>query len=213
LRNHGVIWAALGNLESDIAARVAAHNELSQDSENGQRRRAMLASALRELDREEHGLGIEMNQRYTSSAVFKADQGEMPTFDTDDLVYYHPTTYPGARTPHVWLTHKVPGKHLSSIDLAGNGRFTLFTGIGGEGWKLAAKELSEEFKIEIRGTTIGYGCDYEDTYLDWAKVRGVEDSGCVLVRPDTFVAWRCPQWYENGVGKLRNVIKAVLSLQ
>ena len=139
LRNHGVIWAALGNLESDIASRVAAHNELSEDSEKGRSRRAMLANALKELDREEHGLGIEMNQRYTSSAVFKSDQGKMPTFDTDDLVYYHPTTYPGARVPHVWLTHKVPGKHFSTIDIAGKGRFTLFTGIGGEGWKAACE--------------------------------------------------------------------------
>ena len=213
MRNHGEVWEALGNIEPDVADRLAAHKELFEDSEKGRARRARLAKALKGINREEHGLGIEMNQRYTSSAVFHSNQGEVPTFDTDDLEHYHPTTYPGARLPHVWLNHSVPGKYISTIDLAGKGRFTLFTGIGGQGWKAAAKELSNELKIEIVAYSVGYGQDYEDMYLHWAKLSDVDSSGCVLVRPDTFVAWRSQQWVDDGVSRLRNVLKTVLSLQ
>ena len=43
-----------------------------------------------------------------------------------------PTTWPGARLPHCWLERG--GERVSTHDLAGKGRFTLLTGIGGEAW-------------------------------------------------------------------------------
>ncbi|KAJ9603045.1 hypothetical protein H2200_012340 [Cladophialophora chaetospira] len=213
LRNHMNIWKVLGNTEPTVEARIKANDELSADSEEGHIRRGKLAAALKMINREEHGLGIEMNQRYTSTAVYKADQGEMPNFTTDPLEYYQPTTYPGARIPHVWLHHAIPSKPISTVDLSGKGSFALFTGIGGGKWKTAAQELSTELKIPIAAYSIGYGQDYEDIYLDWAKIRDVEESGCVLVRPDYFVAWRSQKWEEGGAAKLREVLKSVLSLK
>ena len=124
-----------------MEARVAALNEIDAETPEGAQRRANLTKALRAIDREEHGLGIEMNQRYRSAAVFQADQGSTPEFTRDSLEYYHPTTYPGARVPHAWLGEHVPSKYISTIDLAGNGQFTLFTGIGGNGWKKAAETV------------------------------------------------------------------------
>lgn len=187
--------------------------ELSADSPQGRDRRTRLQAALKAMDREEHGLGIEMNQRYTSSAVYKSDQGEMPLFNTDPMEHYHPTTYPGARLPHVWLNHAIPSKHISTIDLAGKGKFALFTGIGGQRWSLVVQALSSEFGLPIAVYSIGFRQDYEDVYNDWAGIRGVSESGCVLVRPDYFVAWRCERWQEDGTSKLRAVIKSVLSLE
>jgi 2,4-dichlorophenol 6-monooxygenase len=32
-----------------------------------------------------------------------------------------------------------------------------------------------------------------DTYDDWARLSEVQESGCVLVRPDGFVAWRAAE--------------------
>ena len=206
------IWKILGNLEPDVASRVKANNELSEDSLEGRKRRAQLRTALEVMDTEEHGLGIEMNQRYTSAAVFKADQGEMPTFDTDPLKHYHATTYPGARVPHVWVNSAVPSRRVSTIDLAGKGKFALLTGIGGQKWKAAADEISSKLNIPIAAYSIGYGQDYEDIYLDWARIRGVDESGCILVRPDYFVAWRSQQWEEDSASKLLSVLKSVLSL-
>ena len=37
---------------------------------------------------------------------------------------------------------------------------------------------------------IGAGRAVTDLYYDWAKVREVDESGALLVRPDKHVAWR-----------------------
>jgi len=213
LRNHKDIWDVLGIFEPTIGARAAANAELSADSAQGRQRRARLNKALRAIDREEHGLGIEMNQRYCSSAVYQADQGGAPAFVRDPLEHYHPTTYPGARLPHAWLGHHVPSKYISTLDLAGKGGFLLLTGIGGQGWKAAAAALASELGIPLRAYSVGYGQDFKDVYLDWEAQRGVGESGCVLVRPDYFVAWRCQAWQADGLDKLRHVLKSVLSLK
>lgn len=186
-------------------------NVLKEDSDAGRARREELSNALRLINREEHGLGIEMNQRYTSSAVYKSDQGPLPSFPTDPLEYYHPTTYPGARLPHVWLTRTVPEKPVSTLDLAGKGQFALFTGIGGQGWRNAAQQASAKLGVPITVHSIGFRQEWEDQYLDWAKVRGVAESGCVVVRPDYFVAWRSQQWEGDGAEKLETVLSALLS--
>jgi hypothetical protein len=152
-----------------------------------------------------------MNQRYTSTAVYKSDQGEMPTFSSDPLEYYHPTTYPGARLPHVWLSRAIPSKSISTIDLAGNGSFSLFTGIGGHGWRDAAKQVQGDLGVAMTVYSIGFRQEYEDRYLDWAKLRDVAESGAVLVRPDYFVAWRSQQWQEDSPATLMAVMKTLLS--
>ncbi|SPO04338.1 related to phenol 2-monooxygenase [Cephalotrichum gorgonifer] len=212
LRNHKNIWEVLGNLEPTVEARMKANGEISADSPEGRDRRGRLSNALRAIDREEHGLGIEMNQRYVSSAVYHANEGAASSFTRDKLEHYHPTTYPGARLPHAWLSTHTPSKYISTIDLAGKGKFTLLTGIGGQHWKLAAEQLSSELGVPIKAYSIGYGQDYKDVYLDWEAIREVEDSGCVLVRPDYFVAWRCRIWKEDALSKLEVVLKSVLSL-
>lgn len=212
LRNHKNIWEVIGNLEPTVEARSKANSELYADSAEGRTRRANLSKALRAIDREEHGLGIEMNQRYRSSAVYHADQGATPEFTKDPLEHYHPTTYPGARLPHAWLGDHTPSKYISTIDLAGKGCFTIFTGIGGQVWKTAAETISLELGISIKAYSIGYGQDFKDVYLDWEANRGISESGCVLIRPDYFVAWRCPTSESDGEEKLRHVMKSILSL-
>ncbi|KAB5576328.1 FAD binding domain-containing protein [Coniochaeta sp. 2T2.1] len=213
LRNHKNIWTVLGNLEPTLEARIAALDEIDAETPEGAQRRASLTKALRAIDREEHGLGIEMNQRYRSAAVFQADQGPIPEFTRDPLEHYHPTTHPGARLPHAWLGEHVPSKYISTIDLAGNGQFTLFTGIGGNGWKKAAQVVAAELGVPFKAYSIGYAQDYKDVYMDWEAQRGVGESGCVVVRPDYFVAWRSPAWEDDSAEKLRKVMRSVLALK
>lgn len=200
-------------MEPTVEGRMKAFSEFSEDSPAGRQRRAGLKAALEDIDTEEHGLGIEMNQRYVSTAVYNSDQGESPSFDTHPLKYYHRTTYPGARLPHIWLNLAVPTKPISTLDLAGKGRFTLFTGIGGQHWKTAVEEIARRLHTPIVAYSIGYGQDYEDTYLNWERVSDVDDSGCVLVRPDCFVAWRSPRWEEGSGARLEVVLKSILSLK
>ncbi|KAK4502772.1 hypothetical protein PRZ48_006198 [Zasmidium cellare] len=212
LRNHRKMWEALGSLEKDPQSRVASLEELKEESPRGIARREKLHATLKLINREEHGLGIEMNQRYSSTAISKTGQGDPPTFDTNPLEYYHATTYPGARLPHVWLGKTIPSRYVSTIDLAGKGHFALFTGIGGHRWNTAIEEAQNSFKTPIKVHIIGYRQQWEDIYGDWAEIRGVEETGCVLVRPDYFVAWRCQSWSEGNGSELVKVLKSVLSI-
>ena len=81
--------------------------------------------------------GVEMNQRYESSAIVPDGAAE-PEWKRDRELYYQASTRPGAHLPHVWLFDK-DNREVSTLDLAGKGRFTVFTGIGGEAWADAAR--------------------------------------------------------------------------
>ena len=132
--------------------------------------------------------GIEMNQRYYSTAIVTDGQKE-PSFEKDKDLHYAPTTWPGARIPHIWVFDK-SGKQLSTLDITGKGHFTLLTGIGGEAWVDAARALSKALGIDIKIRMIGPRRDFEDHTGDWARASEMADGGCLLVRPDQHVAWR-----------------------
>jgi 2,4-dichlorophenol 6-monooxygenase len=132
-----------------------------------------------------------------------------PAFELDAELHYQPTTWPGARLPHVWLFDAAGKKH-STLDLCGHGRFALFTGIGGEAWIAAAKAVSAELGLPIDLRLIGPRRDWLDHTGDWARAREVSDAGCVLVRPDHHVAWRADALTENPGADLRRVLKSIL---
>ena len=80
---------------------------------------------------------------------------------------------------------------LSTLDLVGRGRFTILTGIGGEKWAAAATAAAAHFAIEIAAVAIGPGCAITDLYFNWERLREIAEDGCLLVRPDGYIAWRC----------------------
>jgi hypothetical protein len=153
-----------------------------------------------------------MNQLYHSSAIYQSDQGPDPEYERDPILYHQRQTYPGSRLPHVWLNKAVPTKPTSTLDLAGKGRFTVLTGIGGTKWQTAAKEVSQALGVTIASFSIGFRQEYEDPYFEWANMRSVEESGCILVRPDRFIAWRANDVVEDCTGQLMTVMKTILSL-
>lgn len=132
--------------------------------------------------------GVEMNQRYVSDAAV-TDGQEPPAPNSDMELHYQPTTYPGARLPHIWVYDR-SGKRQSTLDLVGKGQFTLITGIGGEGWIAAAGDLAAALGLPIRIVQIGPRCAVQDHGGDWARASEIRDGGCLLVRPDQHVAWR-----------------------
>ncbi|KAH9879354.1 hypothetical protein J1614_002793 [Plenodomus biglobosus] len=209
-RDHTSIWDALGLLCTTTPERIAAFAELRAATPAGAKRRAALREAIQGTAREFHAVGVEMNQRYVSEAVYLHDEGPRPHLPSDPVLYREITTFPGSRVPHAWLNTRVPGKQFSTIDLAGKGRFSLFTGVGGEKWKAAAKAAGDALGIEIAVYSIGWFQDYEDVYFDWARRREVDDDGCVLVRPDLFVAWRSMAMIDDAEEKLVRVVKSIL---
>lgn len=218
-REHFRVWEALGMSPEGLSDRVALHNELAAPTSKGQSRRRELQNAVKATSHEFHGLGIEMNQFYTGSGIYAADEPRPFAFEgraaEDPVLYYMPSTYPGKRIPHVWLNKKCPVKPVSTIDLAGKGRFTLFTGIGGDTWKSAAAAVKKELQISIEAHSIGFGQEWVDVYSDWESLRGVNDSGVVLVRPDRFVAWRSKDVLGDEAAcaeKLVSVMRSILRI-
>jgi 2,4-dichlorophenol 6-monooxygenase len=110
----------------------------------------------------------------------------------------------------VWLEHA--GRKVSTHDLAGKGRFALFTGIGGDAWAEAAQAVTASTGVEISAYVIGPGRDVLDTYDDWARAREVEESGAVLVRPDGMVAWRKDALPDDPTAELAAAMGQLLGL-
>ncbi|KAK5061390.1 hypothetical protein LTR84_007932 [Exophiala bonariae] len=208
--DHFPLWKSVGILEASVEERLAAFAELSMNSPAGRQRRKDFFKSIQGTRYEFHGLGIEMNQRYASGAVYRADQGAMPPLKGDPILDHTRSTYPGSRLPHVWLNKAIPEQPISTIDLAGKGSFTVLTGIGGELWKEAATKSSEDLKIPVVAYSIGFRQDWEDVYLEWENVRDIEEDGCILVRPDRFIAWRANQMVEDPANVLLSVLREIL---
>ena len=135
----------------------------------------------------------------------------MPAFRRDAELYAQPTTWPGAKLPHAWVTRH--GAKVSTLDLGGRGVFTLYTGIGGDAWSSAAADVGAQTGVEIRVVSIGHGQPYEDPFGTWAELREVEDSGAVLARPDLYVAFRAmraPSTASAAEAALRDALVAIL---
>ena len=185
----GPIFQALGmdgGMDHEkIKRNMDARTEATPAAEK-QREALRKAIAFKNYEFDCHG--IEMNQRYYSSAIVNDGQKE-PVFEKDKDLHYAATTWPGASLPHIWIFDKA-GKQHSTLDITGKGHFAILTGIGGEAWVEAAKALSKKLGFEIKTQIIGPRRDYEDHTGDWARASEISDGGCLLVRPDQHVAWR-----------------------
>jgi 2,4-dichlorophenol 6-monooxygenase len=184
----GPISYALGLTNTNDPELMKAHiEERKENNEKAVEQRRKLQEAIDFKSYEFNCHGVEMNQRYTSNAVI-ADAATEPAYIRDKELYYQATTFSGAHLPHVWLGQN--GHKVSTLDLAGQGNFTLFTGIGGQAWVEAAKKIEAQLGIKINTIVVGAGCDYTDLYGNWAGIRDIEESGCLLVRPDFHIALR-----------------------
>lgn len=153
--------------------------------------------------------GVELNQHYRSAAIVTGGEEE-PAPPRDEEVYYHASTFPGRHLPHVWVTknqHRVP-----IFDLCGKGGFTLLTGIRGAAWREAAEKVTATYGVPVRVAVIGRGGDYEDSYFDYAAIRGVADDGAILVRPDHMIAWRSATAGADPTAALEEVMGLILGL-
>ncbi len=212
LRDHVGAWDALGMMPPDVEERKRQHAELSAPTEAGRKRRQRLREQIAYTEHEFGGIGIEMNQRYESGAVYLKDEKEARRPPPEDPVLeYQASTYPGSRLPHAWINKRVPNReNVSTIDLAGHGAFSLITGVGGEAWKEAASRAASKLGVEISGYSVGWAQDWEDVYGDWARRREIEEDGCVLVRPDRTICWRSMAMREDCDEVMLKVMKSVL---
>jgi len=208
----GPIFEALGMTGGDDHAVIKANMDArcdTGDAAQAQRKALRQAIAFKKYEFDAHG--VEMNQRYDSDAVVTDGQAQ-PDFAQDPELHYQPTTWPGARLPHVWVFDPVDGSQLSTLDLCGKGGFTLLTGIGGEAWKDAASAVATELGIDLKTHVIGPRRDFVDHTGDWARACEISDSGCILVRPDQHVCWRSEQGVQDPQAELTRVFAKILGL-
>jgi 2-polyprenyl-6-methoxyphenol hydroxylase-like FAD-dependent oxidoreductase len=147
--------------------------KIEEDSQEGKvlrekARAAILRTRAKEFQHD--SAGIELGYRYENSPICVSDGTPPPALDHG---LYVPSTWPGARAPHVWLKD---GR--STLDLFGRG-FTLLVlssiPTDTTAFTTAAKKI---------------GLPLEVVALDEPRVRETYERPVVLVRPDGHVAWR-----------------------
>jgi 2-polyprenyl-6-methoxyphenol hydroxylase-like FAD-dependent oxidoreductase len=139
--------------------------------ENRGTRDALARVAYAEQPKSNEMIGAELGYRYDHSPLVWSEDGEPPPLD---FIRYEPTTWPGARLPHVWLEDGSAVQDRVGYELA----FTLLR-LGGShdvrGFGEAFAALRAPFRV----------LDLPD-----ARARGLYGFDLILLRPDLHVAWR-----------------------
>ena len=108
---------------------------------------------------------------------------------------------------HAWIDDE-DGRRRPVKDLVAPGRFLLIADEDGQSWCEAAGRLAEEAATPLDALRIGHlDGDYHDPRCAWQRHRQIASDGAILVRPDGFIAWRCPA----GGGEPGAVLAAALS--
>jgi 2-polyprenyl-6-methoxyphenol hydroxylase-like FAD-dependent oxidoreductase len=147
------------------------HPEIALDTAAGaQARRAMGETIVRMQTHKFITDGIALGYRYDPSPICWPDHGPAPPLTVSA---YHPTSYPGSRAPHAWLS---PGR--STIDAFGRG-FTLLR-FGEEAPDPTPIERAfGERRVPLAIMSIAD-----------PAIGELYERRLVLVRPDGHVAWR-----------------------
>ena len=151
--------------------RAAYRPDISDKTPAGAATRANLARIANVEQRKSNEMiGAELGYRYEGSPIIWPEVGEAPQ---PNFMTYEPTTWPGARLPHVWLAGGV-----ALHDRIGNG-YTLLrlsrSQVDGAG-------LARAFAV--------YGAPFAILDIDEARPRNVYGHDLLLLRPDLHVVWR-----------------------
>ncbi|MFI1509483.1 FAD-dependent oxidoreductase [Streptomyces sp. NPDC020597] len=201
------IFQALGVLGAEDEDEMRALiEERKANTPAGAARRAALVTAMETKNYEFNAHGVELGQFYESAAV--VSDGTRPAPSRDEDLYHVMSTSPGAHLPHAWVGDNVT--KLALMDLVPYTRWTLITGIAGEDWAGAAEKVAQDLGVPLGTVVIGPGREVTDLYYDWAKLREVEESGAILVRPDKHVAWRSMSLADDPEAALRGALAQLL---
>jgi 2-polyprenyl-6-methoxyphenol hydroxylase-like FAD-dependent oxidoreductase len=115
-------------------------------------------------------IGAELGYRYLDSPIIWPEPGEGPRLD---FMHYVPTTWPGARLPHVWL-----GDGSAVQDRIGTGYTLLHLGT-------APAEPSGMVRAFRK-----LGAPFETLEISDQLARDIYGHDFLLVRPDMHIVWR-----------------------
>jgi 2-polyprenyl-6-methoxyphenol hydroxylase-like FAD-dependent oxidoreductase len=167
--------------------------KIVEDNDEGNQLREKARAAImrtRAKEFQHDSAGIELGYRYENSPICVSDGTPAPPLDHG---LYVPSTWPGARAPHVWLKD---GR--STLDLFRRG-FTL---------------LNLSGTITDTNTVMqaahGVGLPLETIVINEPGVRETYERNYVLVRPDGHVAWRAAAMPSDAleiIDKVRGAVK------
>lgn len=151
-----------------------SHPDIEADTDAGRAAREQLGERLeRENTKAWQPLGIHLGHIYHPSNIVITDGSRPPP---DDTIGYQPTTFPGARAPHAWLS-----QDCSTLDLFG------------EGFVLMRFKKIDVTALVACARRLGIPLRLVD--IDKPEIATLYEHSLVLVRPDGHVAWRgqaCP---------------------
>ncbi len=134
-------------------------------------REKLIAMADVEQRKSNEMIGAELGYRYAGSPLIWPEPGEAPEHD---FMTYRPSTWPGARLPHVWLADRTAVQ-----DRIGYGdHYTLL--------RLRARADTSGLEAAMRST----GAPFRVLDLDDAHARDIYGHDLMLLRPDMHVVWR-----------------------
>ncbi|KAL4903291.1 hypothetical protein BDW74DRAFT_54084 [Aspergillus multicolor] len=193
---------ALGKLQGKFG------DVLDAESDEGKYARAFVARWLDASGSDIMDRGIELDVRYGSSPCVWAHAQDGPGFkdeenegkkDAWDVLRYIPSTKPGRRAPHVFLSDGM----TSTYDLFGNQwTLTQFITNDSEVSKVSALVSAAERRRFPMQHVVLRGEEH---------VREIWGFDLVLVRPDTHVAWRGNE--EVGMEEAEEVLDVVLGFK
>ena len=153
------------------AWRAAYRPNIRDQTPEGAETRANLARiADVEQRKSNEMIGAELGYRYAGSPVIWPEEGEVPQ---PNFMTYEPTTWPGARLPHVWLA-----EGMALHDRIGDG-YTLLRLAGAQA---DSGPLARAFAGRAAPLTV--------LDIGGARPRDVYGHDLLLVRPDLHVVWR-----------------------
>ena len=141
---------------------------------DGQRSREDVARvASVEQRKSNEMLGAELGYRYVGSPIIHEEPGGPEHLFRE----YVPTTWPGARLPHVWLRSPSDGQ-VATQDLIGDAYTLLRLGA-------TRADLSE-----LEGSMRALGAPWQTLTIDSGAARDVYGFDLILLRPDMHIVWR-----------------------
>lgn len=170
----GVHFAVHQQLKDFVAG--GDPKRVDEDTEEAKKIRRAIHDYYQIHDNENKDFGVEMGYRYQSSIVIPDDGSQEPEWNPSQ---YTPTTWPGGRPPHVFLSDSTPifdrfGKYWTLLVFAGED-------CGREVFVRAAKD-------------VGMPLDVVDLSNE-PLAKELYEKRLVLVRPDQHVAWRADGIY------------------
>ncbi len=138
--------------------------------DNPETRAHLARVAYAEQPKSNEMIGAELGYRYVASPLVWPEPGEPPAHD---FIEYRPTTFPGARLPHVWLADGSAVQDRIGYDLG----FTLL-------------RFSDQDVNGLAKAFASLGAPLRILTLRDERARDLYGHDLILLRPDLHVAWR-----------------------